>query len=103
MEGGWVVAWVMVVRRVGCGGGGVLVSFLISGFENIWTRQVKILKVIKAQEDQVGRTQGLEQGLPGIKAPLFLHGWVVRGFLGGWMMGWVVVQGGGGVRLWSGW
>ena len=28
-----------------------------------------------------GRTQGLEQEPSGIKAPLFLHGWVVGGFL----------------------
>ena len=44
-----------------------------------------------------GRTQGLGQGLSGIKAPLFLHGWVVGGFLGwvvGWGWWWV---GGGGV------
>ena len=66
-----------------------------------------------------GRTLGLEQGLPGIKTPLFLCGWMVGGFLGwvfvGWVVvglggGWVVVgcvDGGvgvgGGVRLWSGW
>ena len=42
-----------------------------------------------------GRTQGLEQGLPGIKAPLFLHGWVVGGFLG-----WVFVGGDGSGVAW---
>ena len=55
-----------------------------------------------------GRTQGLEQGLPGIKAPPFLHGWVVGGFLGwlfvGWVVGWgVVVCGGGGAGMMVGW
>ena len=45
-----------------------------------------------------GRTQGLEQELPGIKASLFLHGWVVGGFLGWVFVGWVV---GGG--WWGGW
>ena len=38
-----------------------------------------------------GRTQGLEQELPGIKAPLFLCRWVVGGFFGWVFVGWVVV------------
>ena len=40
----------------------------------------------------MGRLCGGAHGISGIKAPLFLHGWVVGGFLG-----WVVGRIGGGV------
>ena len=71
----------------------------------------------QSPERASGRTCWLEQRPPGIKAPLFLHGWVVGGFLGGWdglwwggvgMIGGGVVLGCGvggvgGWWWWGGW
>ena len=39
---------------------------------------------------QMGRLCGGAHEISGIKAPLFLQGWVVGGFLG-WLGGWMVV------------
>ena len=39
---------------------------------------------------QMGRLCGGAPEISGIKAPLFLHWWMVGGFLG-WVGGWVVV------------
>ena len=94
VEGGWVVAWVMVVRRVGCGVGGgvggVLVSFEISQGSYL-DMAGQDLKGDQSPGRASGRTYGLEQGLPGIKAPFFLHGRVVGGFFAWVFVGWVVV------------
>ena len=60
-----------------CGGGSNLI--LETGMEN----QIFVY--------QMGRLCGGAHEISGNKSPLFLHGWVVGGFLG-WVGGWVLVQ-----------
>ena len=57
---------------------------------------------------RMGRLCGGAHEISGIKAPLFLHGWVVGGFWGwvgggGVVAGWWVAGGGVGGFWWDGW
>ena len=56
----------------------------LPGFKNIWTRWVKILKVIKTQEEQVGGHRGWSKGCQALRPHFFSMGEWLEGSWGCW-------------------